>query len=157
VSPEQVIRNAARPLLRMLVQPLEKEDLYQVGRIAIWQAGPDKPPSHQTVIARKAMIDELRRHRWIKRAAYGTAPMDMQSYDDWGTVPDGSTDCHAASLVAVRQCIAGFGRLTERQRDVLGALASGMHQAEVARTLGISEKRVSQLVADLRAVVARYV
>lgn len=156
MKPEQVIRNAARPLLRMLVQPLEMEDLYQVGRIALWQSGPDKPSSHQTVIARKAMIDELRRHRWIKRAAYGTAPMDMQSYDDWDAAPDGSTDCHAASLVAVRQCIARLGRLNERQREVLGALASGMHQAEVARTLGLTESRVSQLVADLRAVVARY-
>jgi RNA polymerase sigma factor (sigma-70 family) len=169
----QILRAAFRPLRHQLVQPLEREDLYQVARIALWQAG-NKPPDYQTVIARSAMQDELRRHRWIGRGK--NSPMqEMVSYDSFAAQPGGSasepdasdsglpedffgtTDCLAASMVAVRQCIAGFGRLTERQRDVLGALASGMHQAEVARTLGISEKRVSQLVGDLRAVIARYV
>jgi RNA polymerase sigma factor (sigma-70 family) len=157
MSPEQVIRNAARPLLRMLVQPLEKEDLYQVGRIAIWQAGPDKTPAHQTTIARNAMIDELRRHRWISRKDYGTAPMEMPSYDEWETAPDGSTDCRAASIVAVRQCIAKLQSLSDRQRQVLGWLASGMSQQEVADELGVHFSRVCQMVRELRAVVARYV
>jgi RNA polymerase sigma factor (sigma-70 family) len=157
MNPEQVIRNAARPLLRMLVQPLEQEDLYQVGRIALWQAGPDKAPAQQTTIARNAMIDELRRHRWISRKDYGTAPMEMPSYDEWETAPEGTTDCLSASMVAVRQCIAKLQSLNDRQRQVLGWLASGMDQAEVAQALGVTPTRVCQMVRELRAVVARYV
>ena len=174
MNPEQVIRNAARPLLRMLVQPLDKEDLYQVGRIAIWRAGDNLAPALQTIIARNAMRDELRRHRWIGRGK--NSPMlEMVSYDSFADQPGGSagepdasdsglredffgtTDCLSASMVAVRQCIAKLQSLNDRQRQVLGWLASGMDQAEVAQALGVTPTRVCQIVRELRAVVARYV
>lgn len=155
MNTERVIRAAAKPLLSKLVQPLDKEDLYQVGRIALWQAG-ELPPAWQTVIARNAMRDELRRHRWIGRSK--NSPMqEMPSYDEWDSVPEGSTDCHAASLVAVRQFIESLHKLTDGQRRVLHCLASGMDQSECAREMGVTPSRVCQHVAALREVVARYV
>lgn len=157
MSVERVIRAAAKPLLGKLVRSLDRDDLYQVGRIALWQAG-DKPPDYQTVIARSAMRDELRRHRWIGRSTKGDASMqEMASYDELEELPDVMTDDESASMVAVRQFIAHVHRLTERQRDVLDALASGLEQAEVARDLGMSEARVSQHVKALREFAARYV
>lgn len=156
MSVERVIRAAAKPLLGKLVRSLDRDDLYQVGRIALWQkAPPDAPASLQTIIARNAMRDELRQHRWIGRSV--DSPMqEMASYDEWDELPDGWTDDEAASCVAVQQFLAKAERLTGRQRDVLDALASGLEQTEVARELGISDSRVSQHVKALREFAARY-
>jgi RNA polymerase sigma factor (sigma-70 family) len=156
MKPEPVIRQAARPLISRLVPPLELEDLYQVGRLALWEKGRDKPEAHQVVIARAAMIDEIRRHRWSSRKDYGSAPMQMANYSDWSDMPEGITDCHAASMIAVRQCLDRMLCLAERERLILACLAAGMDQQEVAAHIGLSPQRVGQLIAELRAVVARY-
>jgi RNA polymerase sigma factor (sigma-70 family) len=155
-APERIVRIAARPLLRKLVTPLEADDLYQVGRVALWQNGQGEPEAMQMVIARNAMIEELRRHRWTSRGDYGDgAAWEMASYDGWASVPEGSTDCHAASIVAVRQCIARMRRLTERQRQVLCCLVAGMEKQEVAAACGVSPSRITQIVAELRERVER--
>ena len=155
---EPVIRQAARPLISRLVPPLEMEDLYQVGRIALWEKGQGKPEALQVVIARSAMLDEIRRHRWCRRGdgSYKAGPEQMANYSDWSEMPEGITDCHAASMVAVRQCLDRMLCLAERERLILACLASGMDQREVAEHIGLSPARVSQLIAELRAVVARY-
>lgn len=150
---ERIIRQAARPLIRKLVSPLEADDLYQVGRIALWQHGQDEPEAHQYVIARNAMVDELRRHRWACRSAYADGQFEMTSYDAWENAPEGVTDCHAASMVAVRQCIAKFADLSVRQRQVIDCLLAGMQKQEVAAECGVSPSRVTQILADLRRIV----
>jgi RNA polymerase sigma factor (sigma-70 family) len=156
---ERIIRQAARSLLPKLVSPLEPDDLYQVARIALWQAG-DVPESHQYTIARGAMLDEIRRARWAGRGTDNRyadgAPWEMTSYSGWTEVPEGSTDCHAASLVAVRQCIASMHSLPERERQILACLALGMDQQEVAARIGLSPQRVGQLIAALRVLLARF-
>jgi RNA polymerase sigma factor (sigma-70 family) len=152
---ERIIRQAAGPLLRKLVTPLEADDLYQVGRIALWQHGEGKPESWQIVIARNAMVDELRRARWACRSAYGEGQYEMTSYDAWEHVPEGMTDCHAASMVAVRQCIERLHRLTDRQRQVIECLVSGMGYAETAAEIGVSPSRITQILAELRRIVDR--
>lgn len=153
---ERILRIAARPLLRKLVTPLEADDLYQVGRIALWERGQGKEESHQITIARNAMVDEIRRHRWVDRSDYGDgAAWEMASYDGWESVPEGMTDCHAASLTAVRQCIARMRSLTERQRHVLACLVAGMQKQEVAAECGVSPGRITQIVAELRERVER--
>jgi DNA-directed RNA polymerase specialized sigma subunit len=81
----------------------------------------------------------------------------MPSYDAWEHAPDVLTDCHAASLIAVRQCLDKMLCLPEREREILGYLASGMDQREVAERIGLSPQRVGQLIVELRAIVARYV
>lgn len=155
---ERVLRDAAAPLIGKLVPPLELEDLYQEGRIALWLKGEGLPDSHKVTIARGAMIDALRRARWASRGAYSDgAAWVMTSYDAWEETPDVLTDCRAASLIAVRQCIDKMQRLPQREREILGYLASGLDQREVAERIGLSPQRVGQLIAELRAIVARYV
>ena len=153
---ERIVRIAARPLLRKLVTPLEADDLYQVGRLALWRHGQGKPEPDQVTIARSAMLDEIRRHRWVSRSAYGDgAAWEMSSYDGWASVPEGMTDCHAASIIAVRQCIANMHSLTERKRQVLRCLVAGMQKQEVAAECGVSPARITQIVAELRERVER--
>ena len=153
---ERIVRIAARPLLRKLVTPLDADDLYQVGRLALWERGQGKEEAHQITIARNAMVDEIRRHRWTCRSDYGDgAAWEMASYDAWEHIPEGMTDCHAASLVAVRQCIARMRNLTDRQRQVLSCLVAGMQKQEVAAECGVSPSRVTQIVAELRERVER--
>lgn len=158
MSAEQVIRIAARPLLPRLVASIEERDLHQVGRIALWQKGEGQPRGMQIRIAQQAMIDEIRRNRWTGRSGRGTGgeSMWMPSVDEFDGLPEMMTDDEAASMLAVRQLLANLDRLTDRQRDVLGALASGLEQTEVARELGMSDARVSQHVKALREFAARY-
>jgi DNA-directed RNA polymerase specialized sigma subunit len=82
--------------------------------------------------------------------------MQMANYDNWSEMPEGITDCHAASMIAVRQCLDKMLCLAERERLILACLAAGMDQQEVAAHIGLSPQRVGQLIAELRAVVARY-
>lgn len=148
---ERIVRIAARPLLRKLVTPLEADDLYQVGRIALWQHGQDKPEPMQMVIARNAMVEELRRHRWVCRGDYGDdAAWEMTSHDAWEGAPEVRTDCQAASVAAVLQCIAKIEDMKARDKEVLECLVYGMTVQEIAEHVGLTASAVYREVTKLR-------
>jgi DNA-binding NarL/FixJ family response regulator len=65
-------------------------------------------------------------HRAIRAAARGEAPLAPKA---------------AAALLAARSAIPSHG-LTEREREVLRLVASGLANKQIARRLGISEKTV---------------
>lgn len=152
---ERVLRDAAAPLIGKIVPPLELEDLHQEGRIALWLKGEGLPDSHRVTIARGAMIDALRRARWVSRGDYRDgAAWEMASYDEWDAEPYTYTDCHAASLVAIKQCIARMQCLPNREREVIACLCDGVEHEAMASRLGVSPSRVSQIVSSLRDVIA---
>jgi DNA-binding NarL/FixJ family response regulator len=66
-------------------------------------------------------------HRGLLAAARGEAPLAPKA---------------AAELLAERSATAPSGALTEREREVLQLVASGLANKQIARRLGISEKTV---------------
>lgn len=156
---DPVIKQAARSLREKLVQPLEIYDLYQVASLALWERGQGKGDAHRYTIAKSAMIDEIRRHRWCRRmdGSYKPGPIQMENYDSWEGGPDGATDCHAASLVAVRQFIANLHKVSGRRREVLDGLIAGLTHREIAGRMGVQEFAVTYHMKALREFAARYV
>jgi DNA-binding NarL/FixJ family response regulator len=69
--------------------------------------------------------DEI--HRGLQAAARGEAPLAPKA---------------AAELLAARSTAPSSGGLTEREREVLQQVASGLANKQIARRLGISEKTV---------------
>jgi DNA-binding NarL/FixJ family response regulator len=66
-------------------------------------------------------------HRGLQAAARGEAPLAPKA---------------AAELLAARSTAPSSGGLTEREREVLQQVASGLANKQIARRLGISEKTV---------------
>ena len=76
-------------------------------------------------LLKDAEPDEI--HRGLQAAARGEAPLAPKA---------------AAELLAARSTAPSSGGLTEREREVLQQVASGLANKQIARRLGISEKTV---------------
>ena len=76
-------------------------------------------------LLKDAEPDEI--HRGLQAAARGEAPLAPKA---------------AAELLAARATAPSSGGLTEREREVLQHVASGLANKQIARRLGISEKTV---------------
>ena len=76
-------------------------------------------------LLKDAEPDEI--HRGLQAAARGEAPLAPKA---------------AAEVLAARSVTAPSGALTEREREVLLLVASGLANKQIARRLGISEKTV---------------
>ena len=76
-------------------------------------------------LLKDAEPDEI--HRGLLAAARGEAPLAPKA---------------AAEVLAARSATAPAGALTEREREVLQLVASGLANKQIARRLGISEKTV---------------
>lgn len=76
-------------------------------------------------VLKDAEPDEL--HRSLRAAARGEAPIDPKA---------------AAELLAARTGHDRSDELTTREREVLGLVAGGLANKQIARRLGISEKTV---------------
>jgi len=76
-------------------------------------------------LLKDAEPDEI--HRGLQAAARGEAPLAPKA---------------AAELLAARSATAPSAALTEREREVLQLVASGLANKQIARRLGISEKTV---------------
>jgi DNA-binding NarL/FixJ family response regulator len=76
-------------------------------------------------LLKDAEPDEL--HRGIRAAAIGESPIDPKA---------------AAELLAGRAASEPGGELSDREREVLVLVASGLANKQIARRLGISEKTV---------------
>jgi len=76
-------------------------------------------------LLKDAEPDEI--HRGLQAAARGEAPLAPKA---------------AAELLAARTASTSSGGLTEREREVLQLVASGLANKQIARRLGISEKTV---------------
>jgi len=57
----------------------------------------------------------------------------------------------AGSLVGTPAAVQGIGALTGREREVLGQIADGRSNREIARRLGVSEKTVKTHVSSVLA------
>ena len=57
----------------------------------------------------------------------------------------------AGSLLGTSAAVQGIGALTDREREVLGQIADGRSNREIARLLGVSEKTVKTHVSSVLA------
>jgi DNA-binding NarL/FixJ family response regulator len=120
------------------------EELEATAAFAAWQHRDDHP-SLMVTAARSAMIDELRRCTGGRRTSArrrghaATFPSDRNDFA-------ASTDHEPFSPATL------YG-LRGRMAVIANALALGESKVEIARRLGVTPSRVSQLIHELREIV----
>jgi DNA-binding CsgD family transcriptional regulator len=104
---------------------------------------PPDVPKDLTALKRRQDADDTPEQRLQQIRAYETLPF----VDEWfSAVPPSDPDA-----ARNRERIAwALLRLTERQREIAGQLASGENQVGIARALGVSRAAVSDVVAAIR-------
>lgn len=134
---------------------LDREEVGSVLSLALVEAAarfrPGKDASFASFAWRRlqgAVIDELRRQGGVPRGRYarGERPPALLSLDQAGHLADGP----GPGAPSLPEDEAWLRRLTPRQRQVAERLAAGMRQVDIANGLGLSQGRVSQLVAAIR-------
>jgi RNA polymerase sigma factor (sigma-70 family) len=158
---EHVVRRSAVRLARKLPASVQLDDLLQAGRAAVFDAlsrtGPGDRGEHHTayvdIRVRGAMLDELRAQDWLSRRSRRRMKAEGLTFRrvDIDTARDGALAAadrrfeifDAASVVG-----PALASLPPREQEILRLhFFEDMPQREIASRLGVSDPRISQLVA----------
>lgn len=114
-------------------------DLVQEARIAIWLHGEDRSDAETVVIARRRAVDAWR--IWTGHRRRGHDGVDVVALDD---------DDRVATLAVTDadDPVLDHG-VTGRDAIIVGMLAAGYLRADIARRLGVTAGRVTQLIDQL--------
>lgn len=111
--------------------------------------GGDRRLGLAALAAYRQIIDG-RRHRY--RTSAGGA-----REDELDSAPEAAMPAAAPALVAVAQALAAIERLRDPLPRVAAWLIEGEHVVEIARRIGVTPSRVSQMRGELRRVVERFI
>lgn len=140
------------------------EDVSAAARAGLWDAVRkygDRPQSEFRTLAglriRGAIVDECRTHDWLPRHARGGFAESfrqvyvdglegLERFREYSKTPDPEAEIDQRRRMAVLD--EAVARLPPRKRDVMRALLAGREQVVVARQLGVTQARVSQIAAE---------
>jgi RNA polymerase sigma factor (sigma-70 family) len=142
---------------------LNRDDMRQEALIAAWLAIEHDADCCDTYLATRAhgaVVDALRRASWVPRSEYGNVELAVISADGAQHVAELIERAfHAADEsvggLSARRVVRGLQALPEPLRTVASMFGDGADPVDVARALGVSESRVSQLRGELRRWVSR--
>lgn len=149
---EVLIARCASRTYRGRSPGLTRDDMLQEGRLAVWLAGrdgriPAEPEHRRRYLLRRA----LGAMRDANRTAWRQQPMEADEYRDH----DAPDTAGPEATLQLRELIALLARrASPRVARCIGLLAEGNDDAEVARAMGVSPSRVSQMRKEARRLVA---
>lgn len=134
---------------------LDSSDLKQEADIARWQNS-ERGPAYAAACARNSRLMAQRKAATYDRYIGVLDPIETQDgqleVDEYLPSYGPGTEQQAISRVM----LDGWARkLSERAASVMLALSSGLSQAEVARTLGLSQMQVSRATNEIRSVCSQ--
>jgi RNA polymerase sigma factor (sigma-70 family) len=148
----------ARSIGRVVPPNVQLADLEQAALVGLWQGlcrrGPDADAPYLRCLIRGSVRDELRRQDWLprRRTRKQVHPFTAHvlHFEDVGTEAEQRLPSRvegADELLAQKRALEEVlrVRLPERLRRVIDLQLAGYRQTEIARELGISQARVSQL------------
>lgn len=151
----------ARRLVRNVRESITEEDLVQEAEIAAYQLLERTTDSGENLIAyltlrgRGAMLDHIRAHRWTPR----NQPVESMQSTDTDEYIESPTEGHQCSnperIYAAVQTVIELERYASKgahthRAVVLALLVDGKSQITIAKELGVTESRISQIVKQLR-------
>lgn len=156
-------RRIARAVAGKVPPNVVRHDLEQAALLGLYQWCSDHPDSGQpgwlgglTLRVRGAVTDCLRQHDFLTRRArargdLGVVHLEDLSYDDgrgWDEMMIGESSHEDSTLDRLQALEALEADMPERDRHlVVEAFGKGTQQLDLARKLGVTEARVSQLLA----------
>jgi RNA polymerase sigma factor (sigma-70 family) len=155
MTDDQIIRACAWRVRRYASPGLDRDDVLQEGRIAMWQARQAGRVPADAVHAERYLLRRVRGAMIdAHRAEWRQRPPSVSTLDDGEEQVGGVSPQQPDAAAQARQALArvierGSSRMLECLAGLIGADA-----AEVARELGIDASRVSQLRQQARRIAA---
>lgn len=148
----------ASGIYRRLPKSVDHADIKAAAMFGLWEAalsgdGKERFENYASVRIRGAVIDELRRQDWSSRGMRRrgeNVPLIRMGVDDSGILDAYSVQPNAFRAVETAELLERLATLPERERRIAELLLRGMTQLEISVDMGLSEPRVSQLLAQAR-------
>lgn len=156
MTDEQIIRAAAWKFYPP--RGSDREDLIQVGRIALWKTAGRAPsdPEHainwKRTIVHVAIIDYLREQTWEPRS---TLKDDSRpTMINVEKLPEGVESTTPLSSLVLRDVERKINKMSPTSRRVFESRIQGFTNVEIAGQLDLSDARISQILNEIRDAVA---